>query len=343
MTWVAWRRHRLVLAIVLGVYVALVIWMVFVAHTFDVAAALRSAHRCPISLGNRRNSCNGDQIQAEIIQVLLLMLPAVAGVALGAPLVASEFHANTNRVAWTQGISRTNWFVTKWMLLASVLVVGTTLFQIVANWWRPRVEEFAVFFGFGNSILDTGFGRIEPSSYAITGIVPVAYVLFAFSLGVALGALIRRTTLAIVGTLILYGGLAVIMVLFVRPNLLPQTFVPQGASQGLGAASSGYPQSGTGLLRQQPWFLSFGYRYHPGFHVPSGAPSAASVAQTCQNQNYSYAPYLTCLSKHEIQMGTFYQPDRHYWPLQWIEGGIYLAASLLLFGMGLVSVRRWRA
>ena len=340
MIWVAWRRHRLMLAIVLGVYVALVIWMVFVAHTFDVAAALRGAHRCPVSPGSPRNACNGDQTQAEIIQILLLMLPAVVGVVLGAPLVASEFHSNTNRVAWTQGISRTKWFVTKWVLVASALFVGTTLFQIVANWWRPRVEEFAFFLGFSNSILDTGFGRIEPSSFAITGIAPVAYVLFAFSLGVALGALIRRTSLAIVGTLILYGGLAVIMVLFVRPNLLPQTFVPQGASQGL---SSGLLQSGDSVVRQPPWFLGFGYRYHPGFNIPSGAPSASSAAQTCQDQNYSYAPYLTCLSRHEIQMGTFYQPDRHYWPLQWIEGGIYLAASLVLFGVGLVSIRRWRA
>lgn len=339
MTWVAWRRHRLVLAIVIGLFVALAIWMAFVAHTFHVAAVLDSENRCTVGYNNLRDLCTGDQTQATLIQWALLALPCIAGVMLGAPLVASEFHNNTNRLGWTQGISRSRWYITKWLLVALPLLVATSLFQLVASWWRPNVNGL---FGLGFvQVLGVGSGRMDPSWFAISGVVPVAYTLFAFASGVSIGIIVRRTPWAIAGTLALYAGVALLMVLVVRPNLLPQTFV-QSSTTG---SSSAVLQSGN-ANQDQPWLIRFGFRYRPGFTVPDGAPSADVVGEDCQNFTTNYVnvkPYFTCLSKHDVQEGAFYQPDRHYWPLQWIEGGIYLVASIALFGVGLWSVRRWRA
>lgn len=348
MTWLAWRRHRLMLVIVLGLFVALVVWMIFVAHTFDVAAMLRRTNNCPVSYGGVRNYCTGDDTQARVIELVLLAFPCIIGVVLGAPLVASELHANTNRLSWTQGISRTKWFVTKWLLIATTLVAATLLFELVVTWWRPHVNSF------GGSFLPTllpTFNRMVPGSFAITGIVPAAYVLFAFSLGVALGAVIRRTPWAIAGTLLVYTGVALLMVLVVRPNLLPQTFVsyaqefPSSGTYGIGAGQAAIPAPirAEQAKLNQAWNVDSGYRYRPGFQVPSGAPSAGAAGQGCEDRNYNTAPFLNCLSTHGLQQGQFFQAANHYWPLQWIESGIYVLASILLFVAGLLSVRRWRA
>jgi len=345
--WVAWRRHRLMLAVVLGLMGALAVWMAFVAHTFHVAAVLDLENRCPVTpYSTQRNLCSGDETQAGIIQWLLLALPCVAGVLLGGPLVAGELHHSTNRLAWTQGISRNRWYITKWLLVAVPLAAATALFQLVANWWRPNVN---CVFGVGVvEGLGVGFGRLEPSSFAVTGIVPVAYALFALALGVALGAVVRRTPWAIAGTLVLYAGVALMMVLLIRPNLLPQTFVPVTASSSTGVFGSTQVLQSGSADTNEPWLITFGFRYQPGYPVPGGAPSADAVGADCTTTTTgpsieNVTSYVTCLSDHHVQQGAFYQPARHYWPLQWIEGGIYLLASVVLFGVGLWSVRRWRA
>jgi hypothetical protein len=49
------------------------------------------------------------------------------------------------------------------------------------------------------------------------------------------------------------------------------------------------------------------------------------------------------MTDHHLQWGEFSQAAEHYWPLQWKEGEIYFGASFILFGIGLWSVRRWRA
>ena len=177
-------------------------------------------------------------------------------------------------------------------------------------------------------------GAFSPSYFPITGLALSAYTLFAFALGTALGAAIRKTSWAIAGTVVIYTAVSVVAVLFIRPSLAPQLFVqfePIAAS-----VNKTNPQELRGA-----WYLGMGYRYAPGTH--ESGPSAAAVAQRCQIQNYSELPYRACLSNHHVQSGTFYLTANHYWELQWRESVLLLLTSGALLGVTVWSVRRWTA
>jgi ABC-2 family transporter protein len=336
MIWVAFRRHRLMLAIVGGTYIALAVWMVFVAHSFDVARSFEHSHRCYFGDRPPPSLCFVDNTQPNLIAVLLLVMPCVTGVILGGPLIAGELHARTNRLVWTQTISRTKWIVTKWLLVGASLAVATAAFQLVVQWWFTHVNLGNTLpFAFGYS----GLSRIQPLDFALTGVVPVAYALFAFALGAALGAILRRTPWAVAGTVLIYGGVALLMVLVVRPNLQPQTFVPDQPTGNSGELTLG------GSVQFRAWYLGSGYRYRPGFEVPAGAPSADQAGQRCQELAFANTPtaYNSCVAEHGLRSGSFYLLDKHYWALQWLESAIYLGAVVVLFVLALWSVRRWKA
>jgi hypothetical protein len=53
--------------------------------------------------------------------------------------------------------------------------------------------------------------------------------------------------------------------------------------------------------------------------------------------------YFTCLSRHRVQEGEFFQSAANYWTLQWREALIYVVACAALLVTSLVLVRRWRA
>jgi hypothetical protein len=48
----------------------------------------------------------------------LAVLPALAGLFVGAPLLARELEQGTHRFAWTQGVTRRRWLLSKTALLA---------------------------------------------------------------------------------------------------------------------------------------------------------------------------------------------------------------------------------
>jgi ABC-type transport system involved in multi-copper enzyme maturation permease subunit len=325
----------LILAVIL---IALSIWMAFVAHSYDVASMLRRTNRCPNPYGSPSSSCTGPIGQAQAILLILLALPCLIGLAMGTPLVAGELHGHTNRVAWTQSISRTRWLVTKWLFAAVGLLALSSLFELVVNWWFGHVHVAYI----GVLLFSQGYGsdHIQPTLFNVTGVVPTAYVLFAFSLGVALGAVIRRTPWAIAATVVAYGLAALVMVTAVRPNLMPQTFVAYSTQAGTSPLSLGQ-----GTLDRAPWVLGFGYRYAPGYKVSFNSPSADAAGRECQvlTEGPTLNPYDRCITDHHLQAGEFYQAADHYWPLQWREAAIYLGASIILFGIGLWSVRRWRS
>jgi hypothetical protein len=182
-----------------------------------------------------------------------------------------------------------------------------------------------------------GTGRLQPLYFPITGLAMSAYTVFAYALGAALGAVIGTTTWAIVGTVVIYTVVSVVMVLFVRTSLQPQAFLvihETASGQGFGDEANS--------LSPSSWNLGFGYRYAPGALEAKSGPSAAVVGQHCQ-LSQEVPAYLSCLSDHRIQMGTFYQPADRHWALQWRESVLLVATAGALFGATVWSVRRWRA
>ncbi len=344
MTWLVWRRYRLTMGVTLAVLVALALWMAWQVHTFDVArqspGCVFGGGGCAIS-SNRFFSLN---VEVSLANLVLLALPCALGAVFGAPLVASELEHRTNRLVWTQGMSRTRWLLTKWVLLLVALGALMTVLTVVSQWWSGHVTE-------SNLLLHViAPGRIGPGYFPITGVVATAYAVFAFSLGTAVGAVVRRTGWAVFATVVLYAAIAVFMALVVRPNLEPQLFVPfdlQSSHTVSGVSTNHFE----GLsVPADSWDLGSGYRYAPGWQRNEGQ-SAGAVAQTCWNHSVfgsgsgvNGAPTFNgCLVQNHVQEGELYQSADHYWPLQWRESAILIAASALCLGGTVIAVRRWRA
>src|ERR1700724_3349661 len=151
MTWVTWRQHRvealwaLVLAGLVGGFTA------YAAYELWLAAP-----NCPITVGH--GFCLSNDVFGQIAQAImrfnlfqygLVVLPALAGAFIGAPLVAREIENGTQHLAWTQGVTRMRWLLTKLVvvfvpLLAAAALIGY-LEVVLLNVQGSQVNRWDVF------------------------------------------------------------------------------------------------------------------------------------------------------------------------------------------------------
>ena len=340
MIWLAFRRHRTNLLIASGLTVALGTCMALVSHWYDTAPV--TTYRLPNgAVEHYQNVYQGPAIfqlhyQVDAINLLLLAFPCALGLLLGVPLVAAELDDRTNRLAWTQRISRTRWLSTKWWVVGLPLVALGAILAVVAQWWAHHVGASGIGAVFGPEFF-SGSGRMQPEVFLVTGLVPVACTVFAFSLGTALGALLRRVSWSIVATLLVYAAASLFMATTIRPDLAPQTFVPFSQTGGGVSTFSASSQDAA------PWFLGSGFQFVSGSDHPTDR-SATQVGLECQKENPVLpAGYLTCLARHHDQDGEFFQTATNYWLVQWRESLIFVVTAAILLATSLVLVRRWRA
>ncbi|MHB1711509.1 MAG: ABC transporter permease subunit [Acidimicrobiales bacterium] len=329
MIWLTWRAHRAVLAVSSAVVLACMAWMLVVQHDYSGAAHAIVRSCSQGRLDSENSVCNALYAtqastweQADVIRGLLLGLPLLFGALLGAPLFAGELERKTVLLAFTQGISRTRWMVIRWLVIALAVLALASVVTILTNWWFGQVPING----------PTLISRIQPGGFDATGIVPVAYALFAFALGAALGMVLRRTARAIFGTVVLFVTTRLLFEHYVRPHLVAPRFAPEAANGGI-ALSSGPLDSN--------WIFGSGYRVAPGSGHPSSRAYLNHILERC---GQPYGPnWGSCLTQHGVQLGTFFQPASRYWALRWGEAAAFSAAAVALFGLALWSVRRWRA
>lgn len=312
MIWAAWRQQRVVIILFWAAVAALIGYMLVVGFAYEGDYAALLAHHCAGRLTHfctaHTNALHNDQRQTTYILWVLGILPVIGGVVLGAPLVASELDRKTNRLAWTQGVSRTRWLLWKCGMAAVAVVIAMVAVAEVAAWWLVAVQYTI---------------RIDPSPFDASGMVLIGFALFAFILGVALGAVLRRTLGAAVVTLVGFGLMRWWVETYARPHYIaPLTY---------------------------RWTV-FGYLRGPGtasWWVGSGQMSTRGRSSTwvlrMANQCYRQAYPRACLTAHHIVNFILYQPESRYWPFQWIETGIFMGAALLVLGAAVLAVRRWRA
>jgi hypothetical protein len=120
---------------------------------------------------------------------LLLVVPFIAAVLLGVPIVARELERGTSRLTWSLAPSRGRWFVARLLpVLGVVIVVGLVsglALDRFAGSVDPWTDPARSFDGFG--------GR---------GVVFAARVVFVFAIAVAAGALIGRSLPALLVTIV---------------------------------------------------------------------------------------------------------------------------------------------
>src|SRR5206468_12843846 len=93
----------------------------------------------------------------------LNFLPMLVGIFWGAPLIAREVEQGTQRLAWTQSVSRLRWMTTKLVLLLAATAAGALIFSVLFSWW---------FAPFARVNFGGGFTRMQPDVFDFQGIVP---------------------------------------------------------------------------------------------------------------------------------------------------------------------------
>ena len=129
MAWVTWRQHRHQLLIGLALIVALALAALVTGLPMRTAYNREALSSCLPPTA--RSGCDiiVRHFQAEFgsrvdIAGYLILLPALVGMFVGAPLLARELEHGTHRFAWTQSVTRRRWLLSKTLLLALAVTLG---------------------------------------------------------------------------------------------------------------------------------------------------------------------------------------------------------------------------
>ena len=239
------------------------------------------------------------------------VIPALAGVFVGAPLVARELESGTHLLIWSQGITRRRWFLGGLGLLVLGTVSSTALLAAASQGWFGMQRGLGLA---GSLSLWDGF-EIGPP-------VLIAYTLFALALGVAAGALIRRTVPAIAATLVGFIAVRIAVALLARPRYLS----PLAARANL-AGQSGFSFGTSGPNPSSDWLVGSTVLVDGAGHpIPSGG--------FCQGPGPGCYPQIFAIQH--------YQPAARFWLFQGIEAAIFVVLALALFALAYRLVMRMR-
>ena len=336
MSWVTWRQYRAQAAIasaLLAAFAALIVvtGVQAASQWHSALATCAAAHSC----GNLANSLFLGSHAVGFLVIMTLGLPAVLGILLGAPLLAHEFETGTTQYAWTQSVTRRRWLVAKtgWLLIGAAAISG--IVSALVTWWS----------GPDNALQADAF---KPGRFDIMGIVPVGYAVFAVALGIAAGALLRRTLPAIGITLA--GFILVRMVIYVwlREHFItPVTsyfpissaFTPGGSAWQLtaGYVAANGQQISVPLSNSGP-VIGAGGNPLPVTSLPGPCQAAAGNGPLTPA---AYHAVVSCAQARGIRGYVTYQPASRYWAFQGIETGIFLllAAALLAITFAVILRR----
>jgi hypothetical protein len=259
----------------------------------------------------------------ELLILPLVVLPALLGAFVGAPVVAREVEQGTHRFLWTQGVTRTRWFRTVSAgALALAAVAGGAYAAIAALWLDVT-----------NRVTDERFGRL----YDFQGVVPIAAAVFAVAVGIAAGVVLRRTLPAMALTICVFVLVRLIIGSQLRPRFAAALTndvagsSPDDAPVGAGAwvlSTRTLTADGVELGRDGGINLSNIGGRCPGLDLRPGSLPERDAVDRC----------LDTLGVHQV---TTYHPASRFWTFQLIESGVLvgLAAVSIVAAAGVLAHR----
>ncbi len=300
----AWRQLRVPAASTAALLTLLAGFLVLTEHSMNSYARSSGLAACLAAHG----AC-GPAISAFVnrysillgLFALLNVVPMLAGLFWGAPLIAREIEQGTHRLAWTQSVSRRRWLTVKVGMFVLAAIAAAGILTVLFTWWSHPFARISQTSGFS-------FSRISPDVYDFSGTILAAYTLYAFALGMAAGAVIRRTVPAMAVSIVGFAALRVPME-SIRGHLLPPL-------------TAVYPQQGTNpTAGRGDWVLSSTLIDKNGHPLPV----------TCTGRGGNPLGPVRCgVSGHAAGVRVVYQPLSRFWALQGIETGIVIAVIVLL-------------
>jgi hypothetical protein len=320
MIWLTWRQLRAQAATVYGLVLLLVAVLALTGPPL--------AHLYQTSGSRFLSEVNGIDSDLYVIACLaLLALPAVIGMFWGAPLITRELDAGTQRLIWTQ-VTRTRWLLIKLGTVGLCAMAAAGLLSLVVSWWASPIDAAIArrtgVPGPGYFI----FPRLSPEMFGERGIAPLGYALFAFVLGVTVGAVIRRTLPAMAVSLLLYGVIQVFMSVLVRPRLVAADHVVTTVSSSnflnlnfLGHLTVTVSSPGAWGTQEQT------------INAAGQAVGVPAWMNSCvMHSTSNMTPCFTRFARLGYRELVSYQPASHFWVLQGAETAVYVALALLLAG-----------
>ena len=334
MNWFVWRQHRkqfLIFGILLAGFAALLIpsgiryW-----HTYQQALSNCAQNRTVLDCSNLSDSLFTSRADGfiRIAEVLgTLGFPVLVGLFIGSPLLAKEYEEGTNKLAWTQSVSRRAWLTTKlaWAL-GFALVYGVAL-TVLVTWWSRTINAAAL-------------NRFVQGHFETQGLMPVAYSVFFTAVGFTMGAWFRRTVLAIAIT---FGVFVLCMASFsnwIRPHYMAPVTVT--APMGPGRFAEGLIPSGAWVLSRN--IVDKNGKTFDSFDIQNMPPECQQIIQQAEASGNGHGGIVVkaapangdsiddCLNKDGYHQVAKYQPSYRYWDFQRIEAGIYLGLTALAVG-----------
>ncbi len=316
MIWLTWRQHRNEAFVIAGALALLALIIFITGHAMmtdyqQLGVADCIAHPSHPNCDSIVSTFEGQYEPLVGTIGWLNFLPGLLGMLIGAPLVARELEHGTHRLAWTQSVTRWRWLAVKLALLIAGTLVAEGIITALLTWW----------FGPWENLL----GRMTPTLYDFEVIVPFAYALFVLALGIAAGALLRRTIPAMVVALLGFLAVRLPIEFNVRPYFqqpLVAKFLPNGQGTKPGPLD---------------WEIYKGFADSAGHVVQD-----TTVFDTCRpTLNVGGKDQLAqCMQAHGWYFYSTYQPLSRFWTFQTIEASIFFVLIIALLALTIWWVRR---
>lgn len=311
MLWLVWRQHRLPVLVTSVLLLAFgTVLLVHGLRTVDLTAGLAAGSEELDALLDRRFH------DLYLFFNWLPLVPALAGLFLGAPVLAREHETGTAALAWTQSVSPRRWVVTKLLVLGTVVTLCGLALGAMLNAWLGTLDEL----GQGNRFaLVPLFGG--------SGVVSGAWWLFSFVIGVAAGTLLRRTVPAMAVALAAYVVAFVVIVspivdfrdMYAEPTRVVQDSPADARPAGSVSAGS-------------DWLDPDGRTVDSDMY-----PVASAAGCPDEGPQFDYSP---CLFTKGYRMAVEFYPPTMYWRFQWTETAILAGVALAVGGLVVWSARR---
>lgn len=332
MIWLTWRQFRVQAAAVYAAVAAAGIVLAITGKQLLDLAKLNPNVYDVLTRSDRNLFITG--------VIVVAIAPALIGAFWGAPLVARELEAGTHRLVWNQSVTRTRWLATKLGVTAMAGAVAVGLLTWAVSWWSEPID------GALSSTRGSLPARMTDVTFAMRGIAPVGYTVFAVVLGVTVGIVLRRSVPAMALTLVIFTFVQIAMPLWVRPHLVPPVqkniTISRATFDGLNInGPGGQVRISVRTGGQGDWVLSNETVDATGqvaalpawlndcIPLPPSPSASGTVTRTPVGAT-SLDDCFARLTAEGYRQRVIYQPANHFWPLQWAETGLFPAMSGLL-------------
>ena len=149
MTWVIWRQHRaqaiaclLMLVVIAAFTITAGTWMraTFSDDGLPACLARSGGTGCPAAITSFVNEFGHNAI-GTVVDLPLLAISGLLGLAVGAPLLGQELERGTWRLAWSQTVPRTQWLTAKLGLVVGGLVLFGVVVTALMTWYHGPLDQ----------------------------------------------------------------------------------------------------------------------------------------------------------------------------------------------------------